>query len=343
MDNQNEMKNTGEIICSRIAQLRKRYNLSQEALARKLGITFQAVSKWENNVSCPDISIIPEIAGIFNVSVGYLFGEENKNTTTDEEDQNDAPENINKKNLRKDELESGQDKKLNFDWEDDNRIRIVIAKGHTILKNEEIDSTIKEDVNIRLEAEVRGCVIDSQVGITIMGDVLNSTLSAGSVINCGNVENVEKISAGDCINCGDITNTTTITAGVSVNCGDIGDAETVSAGENINCSDIGDVETVSAGDNINCGDITASAGVSAGEDITCGDLTSEGGNISAGGCIDCGDINDCGDITANTNISCSDINDCANITAGESISCSDINGCADITAKNSISSGDINN
>lgn len=43
----------------RIAELRKKEGLTQEELAEKLGVSPQAVSKWENDISCPDIMSIP--------------------------------------------------------------------------------------------------------------------------------------------------------------------------------------------------------------------------------------------------------------------------------------------
>ena len=58
----------------RIAANRKRLGLTQDQLAEKLGITAQAVSKWENDLSCPDISILPKLADIFGISVSKLLG-----------------------------------------------------------------------------------------------------------------------------------------------------------------------------------------------------------------------------------------------------------------------------
>lgn len=57
----------------KIRSLRKRNNLSQEVLAQFLGISFQAVSKWENGTAMPDVSMIPAIASFFNVSTDELF------------------------------------------------------------------------------------------------------------------------------------------------------------------------------------------------------------------------------------------------------------------------------
>lgn len=56
-----------------IRQLRKQRNISQEVLAQYLGVSFQAVSKWENNDNLPDITMIPAIASFFGVSTDELF------------------------------------------------------------------------------------------------------------------------------------------------------------------------------------------------------------------------------------------------------------------------------
>ena len=58
----------------RIMQHRKRLGLTQDALAEKLGITPQAISKWENNLSCPDISMLPRLADLFGITTDELLG-----------------------------------------------------------------------------------------------------------------------------------------------------------------------------------------------------------------------------------------------------------------------------
>ncbi len=63
-----------ETLGKRIAMLRKEKGLTQEQLAEKVGVSAQAVSKWENDVSCPDITLLPLLADLFDVSVDELLG-----------------------------------------------------------------------------------------------------------------------------------------------------------------------------------------------------------------------------------------------------------------------------
>ena len=60
-------------IGEKIKRLRKRKGISQEALAEILGVSFQAVSKWETTSTMPDISLVPSIAAFFDVSIDELF------------------------------------------------------------------------------------------------------------------------------------------------------------------------------------------------------------------------------------------------------------------------------
>lgn len=58
----------------RIIENRKRLGLTQDKLAEKLGVTAQAVSKWENDQSCPDITTLPKLAEIFGITTDHLLG-----------------------------------------------------------------------------------------------------------------------------------------------------------------------------------------------------------------------------------------------------------------------------
>ena len=60
----------------RIAAMRRRKDLTQEAVAEALGVSAQAVSKWENDVSCPDIMLLPQLAKLLDVTVDALLSGE---------------------------------------------------------------------------------------------------------------------------------------------------------------------------------------------------------------------------------------------------------------------------
>ena len=57
-----------------LRKLRISENLTQEQLAEALGVSPQAVSRWENESACPDISLLPVIANFFEVSSDFLLG-----------------------------------------------------------------------------------------------------------------------------------------------------------------------------------------------------------------------------------------------------------------------------
>lgn len=57
-----------------ITFLRKQNHMTQEGLAKALGVSNQAVSKWESSQCYPDIQLLPELSKIFNVSVDTLMG-----------------------------------------------------------------------------------------------------------------------------------------------------------------------------------------------------------------------------------------------------------------------------
>ena len=72
------MKNIGETIAS----LRKEKGMTQSELAEKMNVTDKAVSKWERNLSCPDINTISKLANILGVSVEELLKSKNQNYST---------------------------------------------------------------------------------------------------------------------------------------------------------------------------------------------------------------------------------------------------------------------
>ena len=65
---------------SRIAECRKSKGVTQDQLAEHMGVSSQAVSKWENDLSCPDISLLPRLADYLGITIDELLRGENSHT-----------------------------------------------------------------------------------------------------------------------------------------------------------------------------------------------------------------------------------------------------------------------
>ncbi len=96
-------------IGERISYHRRLYSMTQEELAKKLNISSQAVSKWEQKITSPDIALLPELAKIFNISIDELFGLK-VNTEPVFSLVGDVP------------------------WEDDRQIRIAVYHGKKLMQ-----------------------------------------------------------------------------------------------------------------------------------------------------------------------------------------------------------------
>ena len=103
----------------RIMYHRKRLSLTQDQLAEQLGVTAQAVSKWENDQSCPDISTIPRLAAIFGISTDALLG------YTPAEEQVDVH--------TAEVVDRGDDSKHSMEFHYDNSRRTGLAFGLLVL------------------------------------------------------------------------------------------------------------------------------------------------------------------------------------------------------------------
>lgn len=95
-----------------ISYYRKLYSMTQEELSQQLGISAQAVSKWEQGLSSPDISLLPLIADVFHISVDELFG-------------------------RKLQTEPVFDLVDSIPWDDDGKLRFAVFHGKKLLHQSE--------------------------------------------------------------------------------------------------------------------------------------------------------------------------------------------------------------
>lgn len=83
-NNEDTNRKTEATLGSRIARRRKALNMTQEDFSQLLGVTAQAVSKWENDVSCPDIMLLPKISEVLDISIDELMGVEKKRVAEEE-------------------------------------------------------------------------------------------------------------------------------------------------------------------------------------------------------------------------------------------------------------------
>lgn len=199
-------------IGDRIAQYRKNRGLTQEALAKLLDVTNQAVSKWESDQCCPDIQLLPKLADVFEISVDALFGREFRQTRTVQ----------------------------GLPWADDRTLRIVLYQGHTLLKNcadakeltfryEGPAANIDSAVNVEC-GDVGGSV---DAGGSINCGVVGGSVDAGGSVNCGPVGS--GVDAGGSVNCGAVCGN--VDAGGNIQCGDV--SGSVDAGTNVTCTAVG--------------------------------------------------------------------------------------------------------
>ena len=68
----------------RIAQKRKELGISQENLGERLGVSRQAIYKWESDSAMPEVEKLVALSGLFGVSVGWLLGTEEEPTAPEE-------------------------------------------------------------------------------------------------------------------------------------------------------------------------------------------------------------------------------------------------------------------
>lgn len=110
----------------RIMEHRKRLGLTQDALAERLGITAQAVSKWENDQSCPDITVLPKLAEIFGITIDELLGRESKARVHEAEviDDNDNDNGVFNLSFNSDD---GEDRKWEFHWDSGRKHSMLFA------------------------------------------------------------------------------------------------------------------------------------------------------------------------------------------------------------------------
>lgn len=126
-----------------IAALRKKKGITQEELANELGVSPQAVSKWENNSSCPDVSLLTNIADYFGITVDTLLRENEKDIVNENNATSEAYKlNTNKKNINiKIVQQNGKENNVKVPFK---FVKIGLNIGSMFGLNEEISGKIIE-------------------------------------------------------------------------------------------------------------------------------------------------------------------------------------------------------
>lgn len=235
---------------ARILALRKAASMTQEQLAERLGITFQAVSKWENDVACPDVLLLPALADTFGISIDELFGRA-------------APK-----------AKPAPTVMEGLPWPDDSGLYAVVCKGHTLLSHMQILRHSRDVQRVKVEYRGEALNVTSDFSVEVHGNVAGD-VEAKEGVACGGVGG--SVTAGDGVACGGVGGN--VTAGDSVTCGSVeGD---VKAGDSVRCG--GSVGgNVTAGDGVTCGDVAGS--VHASDSVRCGNIS---GSVQAGDGIHC--------------------------------------------------------
>jgi transcriptional regulator with XRE-family HTH domain len=169
-----EPKTLGE----RIGALRREQSMTQEALATELGITPQAVSKWENGQGFPDVSLLPKLAAIFSISLDELFG---------------------LKTAQPEEPRACSFHEL--PWPDDKgTLHAVLFSGHKLVGHTPFSrASARESVELHCGGPALN--IESEFSVRCDGPVAGS-VKAGDGVQCGDVKG--DVQAGDAVSCGSV-------------------------------------------------------------------------------------------------------------------------------------------
>ena len=152
------MENVNIVLAANILKYRKKSGLSQEELANQLGVTFQAVSKWENAKAAPDITFLPIMADIFGCYIDELFSREVK-------------------------TEIHYDHCAEFPWPDDNTIRIFQTMGKKIIRSQE-DKTVIEVIFPRNCNEMT----KQYFKVEVFGNIVTDSSINGDVVCHGRID-----------------------------------------------------------------------------------------------------------------------------------------------------------
>ena len=206
---------------ARILRRRKEKGLTQEALANKLGVSNQAVSKWEGDVCCPDLQLLPLLADTLELSLDELFGRESMAKTAQKAEADSQILSV----------------AVELPWEDDDAIHAVLFQGHRLLQPKQ-GSLFRHDkydeIRKTVELHFSGTAQDiySDFSVVCTDSTISGSVRAGDGVTCTDVGG--DVSAGDDVTCGNVGGD--VSANDSVRCGEV--KGNVRASDSVTCGDI---------------------------------------------------------------------------------------------------------
>ena len=163
---------------NKIGQLRRQAGLTQEALAQKLEVTNQAVSKWESDACCPDIALLPRLADIFGVTIDALFGREAAPAAAD------------------------------LPWEDDGTLRVVLYAGRTLIGGHPAAE--------KIEFCYEGPALNIHSALSVICGDVEGSVTAGGNVTCDDVDG--GVNAGGTVTCDDVDGDVNARGNVTCDC-----------------------------------------------------------------------------------------------------------------------------
>ncbi|MGZ9582978.1 helix-turn-helix domain-containing protein [Paenibacillus marinisediminis] len=233
-------------IASNLVYLRKEMKLTQDAMADKLGVTFQAVSKWENGQTFPDITLLPELSKLFKRSIDDLLlhdvSQPNSGAAQHGHISTDA---------------TGGSYNNEFTSSADGQYSIKLFHN-------DIEVAAFSELDERIDINLTGTMNSVDSAFSINCGCVEGNVNAGGSVTCDYVEG--SVVAGGSITCDSVQGD--VRAGGSLTCDSVdGDAH---AGGNITCDSI--EGNAKAGNMIQCDTIQGDA--SAGFQVICNEVAS---------------------------------------------------------------------
>lgn len=352
-----------------IGQKRRKLGLTQEALAKELGVTNQAVSKWELDQSYPDMELLPRLADIFSVSVDALFDRakpEGAESHPTEEKPESVPMEVENRQTgdedtqtkdedRQAEDEGNQAEEAEPAQNTPEKTAVGLRKfADDIMKQtKEMAAQLTKEYVWKLE---NGCTV--RVINRPKGERMEQEWSSPEVPDWDDDDTIRVVVfqgrrylkdfpqakeitfhyEGEAANvvcslnlsCGNVEGD--VNAGMNVACQNVeGD---VNAGTNVACQTVeGDI---SAGNNVSCGsvggDVQAGSGVMVGTETAPGQVE---GDVNAGSWVSCANVG--GDVNAGGDVECGKVG--GDVEAGSDVNCGQVGG--DVDAGNDVSCGQV--